>query len=979
MRLPHRRAASLTFVRVLAGALAAGWLTACGGGDGGAGPTPPPPTPTVRSVAVTPAAATLRVGDTQALSAIVDAVNGAGTGVTWSSESPSVATVNASGVVTAVAPGTATVRATSSADTRVSGTAQITVQVARSITITPAAVSVGTGQTATLTAAVQVEAGRPTTVRWRTSAASIATVSATGVVTGVALGNATITAIADADSLLTATAAVTVVPSVRAVSVSPTAASLFIGGTQQLTATVTADAGASQAVTWRSATPTVATVSATGLVTAVGVGSAQVTVLATADTTRRATATITVTPRPVSVSITQRAVSLNVGSTVPLTAVVSADPGVSTAVTWTTANSTIATVSAQGVVSGVANGSTLITATSVADATKRDTVTVNVVPRLASLWTPSRLSGPLYEDIVALTVADATTAFAVNALGDIYRWSGTAWVQSATGASFGTTFYAIHGTSATSIIAVGTNGIIVRWNGTTWIGMPSGTTRALYAVWVESATSAWVVGDNGTALRLAGTQWVSEATGTTNALNSVWSGDNVVYAVGNNGEVTRRTITGWSSLTVPTAEPLYAVHGLTQNDVVVGGSAGTLLRFDGTNWTQLGVGGFTGSIFAITGSFANSGRRMLVGDGGVAQLDQTAVSLVTTPYAPRLFAAVLDGTGTTWVGGQRGLVMRSGTPWTTLNLAPDLLDVWTVNATNAWAVGEFGSIYRWNGSTWTRQAVSTTEALQTVWAASANDVFVGGDNGTMLRFNGTTWSTMSLPTTASVYAMWGSGSTNVLATTDAGEVLRFNGTAWSVLTTATQPLWAIWGVSPTDVVVVGENNLAMRWNGTTWTTLPAINTAPGTLAGVWMTSSTDVFAVGANVSGLAGVAYAFNGTTWSSQVPPSTRVLTGIWGPGTLELYATGDGGTLLRYNGSTWGSVATGTTDLLWSVSGAANASGGAFAVGYNSTILAGSGGGVRAALRVDAPASGSLDPRSGARVVRRALPAGVARRTRR
>src|SRR6478672_7763075 len=95
-------------------------LGACGGGDG---PTPPQPVPVVRSVQLTPATASIRVGETQPLTVAVDVANGAGTGVNWTSEATSIATVSAAGIVTAVAPGTATIRATSAFDSKVSGTA----------------------------------------------------------------------------------------------------------------------------------------------------------------------------------------------------------------------------------------------------------------------------------------------------------------------------------------------------------------------------------------------------------------------------------------------------------------------------------------------------------------------------------------------------------------------------------------------------------------------------------------------------------------------------------------------------------------------------------------------------------------------------------------------------------------------------------------------------------------------------------------
>jgi uncharacterized protein YjdB len=953
----------------------AGVLLLWGCGGGGDSTAPPPNPPQVRGVTVTPAAATLRVGDTQSLSALVDAINGASTGVTWTSESPTVASVSTSGTVTAVAAGTAVVRATSTFNSAMSGAAVITVQARRTISIAPATVSLGTGQTATLAATVAGEPGFSTAVTWRTSASTVATVNASsGVVTGVALGTATITAVSVGDTTLTSTAIVNIVPVVRSVTVTPTTASVFIGNTQQLTPTVTADAGAVNTLTWRSSNPAIATVSGTGVVTAVALGSATITALATSDTTKRATSTITVPARTIAVAITQRNVSVNPGTSLTLNAVVTADPGVNANVNWTSSNAAAATVNASGVLTGVASGTTLITATSQADNTKRDTLTVNVVPRLAATWTPNRLGGALYEDIVSIAPIDGTNAFAVNSVGDLYRWNGTAWALSATGTSLGTTFYAVHGTTATNVMAVGSNGVIVRWNGSTWNFMNSGTTRALYAVYVEDATTAYAVGDNGTVLRFSGSAWSTEAAGSTASLNAVWSGSGVVYAVGANGEMLRKSGT-WSKVALPTLETLYAVHGLSASDVVAGGAAGTLLKFDGTNWTTLSAGGFSGAFYGIDGTAANGGRRYLVGDGGVAQLDGATATVVSTPYAPRMYSVEMDAGGGVWTGGQRGIVMRGAGTWSTNNLAPDLLDVWTATPTSAYAVGEFGSVYRWDGTTWTRQNVPTTATLEAVWAPSANEAFVGGDNGTVLRFNGTSWSLMTVPTTASIYNLWGSTPTDVWAVTSAGEVLRYNGVGWQLVANAPQPLWTIYGVSPTQVIVAGENGLVQRFNGTSWTTLPTPST--GTQAGVWMTSASDVYAVGANGAGTVGTAFNYNGSAWNSLQVGSSRILTNIWGPSVFDLYATGDLGTLLRYNGNTWTAVNTGTTDLLWSISAAPSAIGGAFAVGYNSTVLAGTGG---SALRAGpALVGGTLDPRAGTRAVRGALPSGKARKDRR
>ena len=88
---------------------------ACGGGDSG-GPTAPPTVdpPRATTVMVSPATAELDVGETVQLTAVVRDQNSnvmAGASVTWMSGAGTVATVNASGLVTAVAAGTATITA----------------------------------------------------------------------------------------------------------------------------------------------------------------------------------------------------------------------------------------------------------------------------------------------------------------------------------------------------------------------------------------------------------------------------------------------------------------------------------------------------------------------------------------------------------------------------------------------------------------------------------------------------------------------------------------------------------------------------------------------------------------------------------------------------------------------------------------------------------------------------------------------------
>src|SRR5437879_979584 len=183
------------------------------------------PSTTVASVTVTPPAPTVVVAGTVQLTATTKDANGSvltGRVVTWASGTPAVATVSATGLVTGVAQGQATITATSEGQ---QGTAAVTVMLApvSSVTVTPNPATVQIGQTLQLTATLKdanqnVLTGR--VVTWASGNTGVATVSSTGLVTGVAQGQATITAASEGKH---GTAAVTVVSLVLAqVSAGPT-------------------------------------------------------------------------------------------------------------------------------------------------------------------------------------------------------------------------------------------------------------------------------------------------------------------------------------------------------------------------------------------------------------------------------------------------------------------------------------------------------------------------------------------------------------------------------------------------------------------------------------------------------------------------------------------------------------------------------------------------------------------------------------
>ena len=116
------------------------------------------------------------------------------------------------------------------------------------------------------------------TVSWSTNSVDVATVTPAGLVTAVAAGSVAITATSEGQS---GSAGVTVTPvPVASVSVSLAASTLTVGATTQATATLKDANGnvlTGRGVIWASSNTTVATVSTSGVVTAVSAGTASIT------------------------------------------------------------------------------------------------------------------------------------------------------------------------------------------------------------------------------------------------------------------------------------------------------------------------------------------------------------------------------------------------------------------------------------------------------------------------------------------------------------------------------------------------------------------------------------------------------------------------------------------------------------------------------------------------------------------------------
>ncbi|MGI6710672.1 MAG: Ig-like domain-containing protein [Bacilli bacterium] len=318
----------------------------------------------VTSVAIGATSNTIDYNTTRQLTSIVSPSTGAINDVQWYSSNTNVLTVTPQGLINAVGYGVATINCVSSVNTNRMDSKTFTVPggVPTSISVS-GALSVVKGGNTTLTATA-LPSSASQDVNWYSSNTSIATVSSSGVVTGVNVGNVIITAKSALDENIYGTKEIAV-NYAPPVSVSITGANqVNKNSTITLSASVS-PVNANQAVVWSSANTSIATVNQLGQVTGVSGGIVNISAASAADGSIVDTHSVTVidtTMAPNSISVTGENY-LEIGSTTNFTA--TALPSYTCQdVNWSSSNSNIATVDQTGKVTAVATGLATITATS---------------------------------------------------------------------------------------------------------------------------------------------------------------------------------------------------------------------------------------------------------------------------------------------------------------------------------------------------------------------------------------------------------------------------------------------------------------------------------------------------------------------------------------------------------------------------------------------------------------------------------------
>ncbi len=278
----------------------------------------------------------------------------------------------------------------------------------------------------------------------------------------------------------------------------------------------------------------------------------------------------------------------------------------------------------------------------------------------------------------------------------------------------------VYGFAANDVWAVGDAGTLAHYDGTGWTTVPAVTTNPLRAITGFADGNAVAVGDFGTVLVFENGTWRADPDGHQVRYNDIWAGSATdVIAVGRAGG-SAGVMHHLDGREWPASYEMMGVFGFAPDDVTAVGRTGTIVHFDGTDWTPMTSG--TGEqIFGISGA-----------DDGVAR---------------RLYA----------VGTRAMIRFYNGTRWAPM-VAPggsitNLTGVYAAAPDNAFAIGEQGTVFRYRGPLdaiqWTRETLPAgTETLTAIAGRNGNDVFIVSALGHIFHYDGTHWSDVVNPSGA---------------------------------------------------------------------------------------------------------------------------------------------------------------------------------------------------------------------------------------
>jgi hypothetical protein len=399
-----------------------------------------------------------------------------------------------------------------------------------------------------------------------------------------------------------------------------------------------------------------------------------------------------------------------------------------------------------------------------------------------SKW--SAIKSPTTQTLLSVWGTSASNVYAAGGLGTIVHFDGTTWAVQESGTDG--TLSGLGGTEASNIWAVGASGFTQHFNGTAWTsvarksgflitsicsGPPKSTLWAvgvggsflsvsdaevtlsdqsglpINGVWASSATDVWAT-TIGTVLHYDGSDWTNAYVAPDDSMTGIWgSGPSNIFTVGQNGDIARFDGSSWTTADVDPpsgATGYHAVFGIAADNVYAVGNGGLVEHFNGSTWsfvTRTGTGNLRGVWGGVT-----THDFYAVADDRTAYTQPEGGSWKSMGFSPSntkgLHAVFATAATNVWAGGDSGVVYRlsSGTTYTlpaaTTGTLTNFHGTWNTSATDSYLVGDAGTVLHFDGTNWLQFEVPVTSAFRSIFGTAAQNVYVAGDNGVVLLGTG---------------------------------------------------------------------------------------------------------------------------------------------------------------------------------------------------------------------------------------------------
>ncbi len=317
----------------------------------------------VEEVTLDPKEITLGIGKYETIQASVKPSSLQGVSLKWVSSDEAIVKITENGrlsvTIQGVAGGTAVISAINQ-DNVVVGFCSVTVlQPVEGMTLSESTVTARIGAKVQLRATITPDNATNQEVTWKSSNTNVATVSKNGLVTMKSAGTASIICTSADNPTVQAFCNVTVLKAVSGVSLDIDSREMYVGENYRLTYLVSPSDASTPEVVWSTTNSSVVEVDATGMLTAKGVGQAEI-IIKTVDGSYMDLCTIVVKQKPTNVKLSLTNLTMNAGEYFYLDAVLTPANSTKEGLIWECVDTEIATVSSSGRVTAKTAGQTLI-------------------------------------------------------------------------------------------------------------------------------------------------------------------------------------------------------------------------------------------------------------------------------------------------------------------------------------------------------------------------------------------------------------------------------------------------------------------------------------------------------------------------------------------------------------------------------------------------------------------------------------------